>query len=112
MPIDKERELRRYRRLIAAAAVGALVCTVGSFFLLAPHEPTMVAYFGSGATALPFIYVIWRLDDRYTDLLFRDDALALGAGGATAAPLNSSSHISYPVAEDEVWLSMVKATAT
>ena len=58
---------------MAISAAAALVCTIGSFFLLAPREPTIVAYFGSGALALPFLYLLWRLDDRYTELLFRDD---------------------------------------
>ena len=58
---------------MALATVGALVGTFGSLFMLGTVFPVMIAYFISGAIGLPFIVLVWRLDSRYNDLLFRDD---------------------------------------
>jgi hypothetical protein len=71
--LEKERELRKYRRLIAMAGAGALAVTFGSLFLLLSLMPLMVAYFGSALIGLPFLVLLWRLESRYSDILFRDD---------------------------------------
>jgi hypothetical protein len=73
MPIDRQKELRKYRRLIAVASLAALVAIFGSFFVLVTYFTLVTAYFGSAAVSLPFLAVLWRLDSRYGDLQFRDD---------------------------------------
>ncbi|HVP23228.1 MAG TPA: hypothetical protein VMS77_04890 [Conexivisphaerales archaeon] len=73
MPIDREKELRKYRRLIGIVGLLSLVVTFGSYFVLVTYFPLVVAYVGSGALALPLLYVLWKLDSRYGDLQFRDD---------------------------------------
>jgi len=71
--MDKEKELRRYKRLMAVAGACALVATFGSLFLLSSLFPLMVAYFGSAMFGMPFLVMLWRLESRYSDILFRDD---------------------------------------
>ncbi len=71
--MDRQRELKKYRNLMAVSGIAALVATFGSLFFFSFILTPFVAYFGSSLVALPFIVVIWRLDSRYTDLLFRDD---------------------------------------
>jgi hypothetical protein len=71
--LDKQRELRKYRRLMAVAGAGALVASFGSLFLLASFFPLLVAYFGSALFGMPFLVILWRLESRYSDILFRDD---------------------------------------
>jgi hypothetical protein len=71
--LEKETELRKYRKLIAMAGAGALVVTFCSLILLLSLMPLMVAYFGSALIGLPFLVLLWRLESRYSDILFRDD---------------------------------------
>jgi len=73
LPIDRERELRKYRRLIALVSLSALVAIIGSYLLLATYFTLVVAYMGSAAASAPFLFALWRLDSRYGDLMFRDD---------------------------------------
>jgi hypothetical protein len=71
--MDRQKEIRKYRRLIELAGIAAIVATFGSFFVLATYFALIVAYMGSAAIGAPFLLVLWRLDNRYGDLQFRDD---------------------------------------
>ena len=73
MPIDKQKEIAKYRRLIAIVGVSALVVTLVAFLALLTYFTLLVAYFGSALVAVPFLLVLYRLDSRYGDLQFRDD---------------------------------------
>ena len=71
--MDRRTELRKYRRMMTMAGAGALVVTFGSLAWFIRVFPPLVAYFACSAVALPFLVVMWRLESRYADLLFRDD---------------------------------------
>jgi hypothetical protein len=59
--------------MMAVAGVAALAGTFGSLYFLSTVLPPLVAYFGSSLVGMPFVVLLWRLDSRYNDLLFRDD---------------------------------------
>lgn len=71
--MDRQKGLRKYRRLIAVAGASALVATFGSLLMLSFLFPLLVAYFGSALVGMPFLVLLWRLESRYSDILFRDD---------------------------------------
>jgi hypothetical protein len=71
--LDKQRELRRYRRLMTLAGATALIATFGSLYMLSLRFPLLVAYSGSALVGMPFLVLLWRLESRYSDVLFRDD---------------------------------------
>jgi hypothetical protein len=73
MPFDRQRELKKYRRLIAFLGLLSLVTVIGSYLLLATYFTLVVAYLGSAVVGVPLLFVLWRLDSRYGDLQFRDD---------------------------------------
>ncbi len=55
------------------SGLAAVAAVISSLFFFGAIFPPLVAYFASSAVGLPFLVVMWRLNDRYTDLLFRDD---------------------------------------
>ncbi len=71
--MDRQKELKKYKRLVAVAGASALVATFGSLFLLSFLFPLLVAYFGAALIGMPFLVVLWRLESRYSDIMFRDD---------------------------------------
>ncbi|MGA1975590.1 MAG: hypothetical protein ABSG92_08135 [Conexivisphaerales archaeon] len=71
--MNKQKELKKYRRYMVVTGLAAVVGTFGSLALFIALFPALVAYFGSSLVGLPFLLLLWRFESRYTDLLFRDD---------------------------------------
>jgi hypothetical protein len=71
--LDRERELRKTRRLMAVFSVASLVATFGPLLYFGAFFTPWSAISVASLAGLPFLIVVWRLDGRYNDLLFRDD---------------------------------------
>jgi|GEM_PF-2440642 hypothetical protein len=73
MTTEKQSKIKRYQRLTAVSGMAALVATFGSLLLFIGIFPPIVAYLGSTLIGLPFLYLTWRYNGKYSDLVFRDD---------------------------------------
>jgi hypothetical protein len=70
---EKRSKIRRYQRLTAVCGAAALVATFGSLLWFITIFPPLIAYLGSTLIGLPFLFLTWRYNSRYSDLIFRDD---------------------------------------